>query len=167
VGSSTPVTPEVKGKPVTLVISPDTGVPKVGPVSTGEVSVLLVKVCTAAKVTSVPAPAGIAITPPLLIVDIVGEVKVLFVRVCAAARFTKVSVPAGIVIVPPLLMEDITGLVNVLLVNVCTVDMSASCIELPYSTPVPLETILILILASAPVANILGACAVTLLDIVR
>ena len=56
-----PVTPVVKGRPVTLVITPDAGVPSAGVVKVGEVSVLLVSVCARFCVTNVsftPAVSG-------------------------------------------------------------------------------------------------------------
>lgn len=58
-GSRTPVTPVDRGKPVTLVITPELGVPKAGVVNVGDVRVLFVRVWVAVVPTSgMLPPAG-------------------------------------------------------------------------------------------------------------
>ena len=59
-----PVTPVVNGSPVKLVATPDAGVPNIGYVKVGDVSVLLVKVSIPAKVASVPAVSYTHLTLP-------------------------------------------------------------------------------------------------------
>lgn len=57
-----PVTPEVRGNPVTFVMTPLAGVPSAGVTSTGDVSVLLVNV-------SVEINVGIAELVELLLIN--------------------------------------------------------------------------------------------------
>jgi hypothetical protein len=82
---SVPVTPVVKGRPVTLVITPEAGVPKAGVVNTGLVRVLFVSVCVSVNVTTVesiemvpvdvigppvrPVPVATDVTPPPVAID--------------------------------------------------------------------------------------------------
>jgi hypothetical protein len=72
-----PVIPVVKGKPVTLVITPEAGVPKSGVVKTGLVNVLLVSVCVPVNVTTVESieivPVEV-IGPPVSPVPVATEV---------------------------------------------------------------------------------------------
>jgi len=72
-----PVTPEVKGSPVALVITPDAGVPRAGVTKVGEVNVPVALVST--KAEGVPK-AGVVNT---------GEVKVLLVRVSVPVLVTR------------------------------------------------------------------------------
>lgn len=60
-----PVTPVLKGRPVTLVITPLTGVPKAGPVSVGLVRVLFVRVCVPDSVATVESIATVTAVEPL------------------------------------------------------------------------------------------------------
>ena len=60
-----PVTPVVKGNPVTLVITPEAGVPSAGVVITGDVSVLLVSVWTPVSVATVLSMAIVTAAEPL------------------------------------------------------------------------------------------------------
>jgi hypothetical protein len=57
----TPVTPVVSGKPVTLVSTPEAGVPSAGVVKMGEVSVLFVSVCVSVRPTGALPP--VVVTP--------------------------------------------------------------------------------------------------------
>ena len=50
--------------PVTLVITPDAGVPRAGVVKVGEVSVLLVKVSVPSKVARVPVVGSVTVPEP-------------------------------------------------------------------------------------------------------
>ena len=60
-----PVTPVVKGSPVTLVITPLAGVHKAGVVSVGLVSVLFVSVCAPVSVATVELIATVTAVEPL------------------------------------------------------------------------------------------------------
>ena len=60
-----PVTPVVKGKPVTFVIVPDAGVPRAGVVRVGLVSVLLVSVSDPANVAKVPVVGKVTFVVPV------------------------------------------------------------------------------------------------------
>jgi hypothetical protein len=60
-----PVTPVVKGSPVTLVITPLAGVPNAGVVSVGLVSVLFVSVCVPVSVATVESIATVTGEEPL------------------------------------------------------------------------------------------------------
>ena len=62
---SVPVTPVVKGSPVTLVITPLAGVPNAGVVSVGLVSVLFVSVCASDSVATVESIATVTGVEPL------------------------------------------------------------------------------------------------------
>ena len=60
-----PVTPDVNGKPVAFVNTPEAGVPNAGAVKVGLVNVLLVKVSVPAKVAKVPdAPGKVIVVVP-------------------------------------------------------------------------------------------------------
>lgn len=67
-----PLTPVEIGRPVQLVSVPEAGVPSVGVVRTGDVSVLFVKVCASAKTTTVSVASGNVIV--LVAVDAVVSV---------------------------------------------------------------------------------------------
>ncbi len=105
--------------------------------------VLLVRVCTPAKLTSVSVAFGIvtvaepalaARTLPFTLRALLPAVSiVLFVKICDPAIVANVSAPLGIVTVPPLEMEVITGAVNVLFVNVCVAEVPTS-VEAPVAT---------------------------------
>ena len=60
-----PEMPVDTGRPVTLVITPLTGVPKAGPVSVGLVSVLFVSVCVPDSVATVESIATVTAEEPL------------------------------------------------------------------------------------------------------
>ena len=60
-----PVTPVVKGNPVTLVITPDAGVPSAGVVNVGDVSVLLVSVWLPVSVATVLSMVIVTAAEPL------------------------------------------------------------------------------------------------------
>ena len=60
-----PEMPVDTGSPVTLVITPLTGVPKAGPVSVGLVSVLFVSVCVPDSVATVESIATVTAEEPL------------------------------------------------------------------------------------------------------
>lgn len=60
-----PVVPPSIGSPVTLVITPLTGVPKAGPVSVGLVRVLFVRVCVPDSVATVESIATVTAVEPL------------------------------------------------------------------------------------------------------
>jgi hypothetical protein len=62
---SVPVTPVLKGRPVALVRTSVVGVPKLGVVSVGDVSVLLVSVSVPAKVANVPVVGKVTLVVPV------------------------------------------------------------------------------------------------------
>ena len=63
--SNVPVTPVVRGSPVTLVITPLAGVPSAGVVSVGLVSVLFVSVCVPDSVATVESICTVTAVEPL------------------------------------------------------------------------------------------------------
>jgi hypothetical protein len=79
-----PVTPVERGRPVTLVITPEAGVPSAGVTSVGAVSVLFVRVSVVARPTSVSVLVGSVKVPVFVIVPMTGDVSVLLVKVCAS-----------------------------------------------------------------------------------
>jgi hypothetical protein len=71
----TPVTPVVRGSPVTLVITPDAGVPSAGVVKVGLVSVLFVRVSVVARPTRVSVEVGRVSVPVLTMLENEGVVS--------------------------------------------------------------------------------------------
>jgi hypothetical protein len=117
-----PVTPVVKGKPVTLVITPDAGVPNAGVVKVGLVKVLFVRVSVVALPTKVSVAAGsVMVVVPATAVAcnvVVPEVEpersiALGFRVTVVAIFFLYGVPFAIILVAEVItpVEDIEAIV--------------------------------------------------------
>jgi hypothetical protein len=117
-----PVTPVVRGKPVTLVITPDAGVPNAGVVNVGLVRVLFVRVSVVALPTRVSVAAGrVTVVVPATAVAcnvVVPEVEpersiALGFRVTVVAIFILYGVPFATILVAEVItpVEDIDAIV--------------------------------------------------------
>ena len=117
-----PVTPVVRGNPVTLVITPDAGVPNAGVVKVGLVRVLFVRVSVVALPTRVSVAAGsVMVVVPATAVAcnvVVPEVEpersiALGFRVTVVAIFFLYGVPFATIFVAEVItpVEDIDAIV--------------------------------------------------------
>jgi len=90
-----PVTPVVKGRPVTLVITPDAGVPRAGVTRVGDVLRTTEPEPVEVVAPVPPLPIGrVPVTPVVsetFVIVLLEPEMVLFVNVCEAARTTRVS----------------------------------------------------------------------------
>ena len=117
-----PVTPVVRGNPVTLVITPDAGVPNAGAVKVGLVRVLFVRVSVVALPTSVSVAAGrvmvvvpaTAVACNVVVPEVDPEMSIaLGFRVTVVAIFFLYGVPFAIILVAEVItpVEDIEAIV--------------------------------------------------------